>query len=58
MLYTLPKRNRSIIQSNKFKPWTRIGYKIWISSYIVLSWVGYNHPTTTVVNMGRIMIII
>lgn len=54
ILLILPYVDLSRVRSAGFRPIFKIGYWLFIVNFVILMWIGSQHPTTPYVEIGQI----
>ena len=54
ILLVLPLTDLFRIRGNKFKPFMKIAFWFFVVDFIILFWIGYQHPNTPYVEIGQI----
>ena len=54
ILLVLPLTDLFRIRGNKFKPFMKIAFWFFVVDFVILTWIGSQHPTTLYVEIGQI----
>ena len=54
ILLVLPLTDLSRIRGNKFRPFMKIAFWFFVVDFVILTWIGSQHPTTPYVEIGQI----
>ena len=54
ILLVLPLTDLFRIRGNKFKPFMKIAFWFFVVDFVILTWIGSQHPTTPYVEIGQI----
>ena len=54
ILLVLPLTDLSRIRGNKFRPFMKIAFWFFVVDFVILTWIGSQHPTTPYFNIGQI----
>ena len=54
ILLILPYTDLSRIRGNQFKPFMKFAFWLFVVDFIILMWIGSQHPTTPYVEIGQI----
>jgi len=54
ILLILPLTDLSIIRGNQFRPAMKLAFWFFVVDFIILMWIGSQHPTTPFVEIGQV----